>query len=241
MKILLISDLHLASERPAVTTAFINFLHEQAAQCEALYILGDLFEIWIGDDDSAPLARKIIGELKALSEAGTQLYVLHGNRDFSIGRRFCRETGASLIKEHQLVDLYGENVLLLHGDTLCTDDEDYQRARRRLRNPFLLWFLTSLPLALRRRLALVGRQKSKASTHVKAQYILDVNPEAVREALHNFGVSTMIHGHTHRPDDHKIELGNQAQGRRIVLGDWHEKGWFVEASSAGLKLQSFDI
>lgn len=244
MKTLLISDLHLSPERPAVTAAFIRFLRDRASQCEALYILGDLFEAWIGDDDPAALSRTIITELKVLSRSGVPVYFLHGNRDFVISRRFARETGCHLLKEHHLVDLYGEKVLLLHGDTLCTEDVQYQRARHLIRNPLLLMFARHLPLKTRQNIAIKGRQKSLASTAGKSDYIMDVSQMAVAKTLVEQGVTTMIHGHTHRPGDHRFNL-NSATGRcaarRMVLGDWGYKGWVIEASAAGLRLESFDI
>ncbi len=244
---LLISDLHLSPERPLVTVAFLDFLARQASQCEALYILGDLFEAWIGDDDPAPLARQIITALKAFSDSGPQLYFLHGNRDFAIGKRFAKETGCTLLDEYHVADFYGNKVLLLHGDTLCTEDREYQRARRFIRNPFLLAFMTRLPLKTRQQIALRGRAKSLASTNKKADYIMDVSQAAVCEALNAYQVDTMIHGHTHRPADHEVnldstktDLGNN-QARRIVLGDWHDRGWFVAVSPDKKELCSFAL
>jgi UDP-2,3-diacylglucosamine hydrolase len=242
LKTLLISDLHLSPERPAVTEAFSRFLKDRASHCEALYILGDLFEAWIGDDDPAPLSRAIIGELKAVSDSGVSIYFLHGNRDFAIGRRFARETGCHLMSEFHLVDLYGETILLLHGDTLCTEDIEYQRARRLIRNPFLLMLAKRLPLKTRQKIAIKGREKSRASTSNKSDYIMDVSQTAVARTLLEQGVTTMIHGHTHRPGDHhfKLETENgRCEARRMVLGDWGDKGWVIEASSAGLQLESF--
>lgn len=244
MKTLLISDLHLSPEHPAVTAAFRRFLKDRARGCEALYILGDLFEAWIGDDDPAELSQTIIAELKTLSNTGVSIYFLHGNRDFAIGRRFAEETGCHLLEELHLVDLYGETVLLLHGDTLCTEDIEYQRARRLIRNPLLLMLAKHLPLKIRRKIALKGREKSRASTSNKNDYIMDVSHTEVLKTLLKQGVNTMIHGHTHRPDDHHFTLetvDGTHQGRRIVLGDWGDKGWVIEASSEGLQLESFPI
>ena len=241
---LLISDLHLSPAQPALTTAFETFLHQQASQCEALYILGDLFEAWVGDDDPAPLAQAVIKNLKTLTEHGTRLYFLHGNRDFAIGRRFARETGCALLKELEVVNLYGEEVLLLHGDTLCTEDKEYQRARRLIRNPVLLAIMKRLPLKIRQQIAISGRKKSMAATGNKSDAIMDVSQQAVDSTLVHYGVTNMIHGHTHRPCDHDIELnieGHKQSARRIVLGDWHDKGWVIKASASGLELQSFAI
>ncbi|MBV1930447.1 MAG: UDP-2,3-diacylglucosamine diphosphatase [Porticoccaceae bacterium] len=242
MKTLLISDLHLSPERPAVTAAFSRFLKDRASHCEALYILGDLFEAWIGDDDPAELSQSVIAELKALSDNGVSVYFLHGNRDFAIGRRFARESGCHLLKELHLVDFYGEKVLLLHGDTLCTEDVEYQRARRLIRNPLLLMLAKRLPLKTRQKIAIKGREKSRASTSNKSDYIMDVSQTTVATTLLEQGVTTMIHGHTHRPGDHRFKLETRngtREARRMVLGDWGDKGWVIEASSAGLQLEPF--
>ncbi|WP_461481357.1 UDP-2,3-diacylglucosamine diphosphatase [Porticoccus sp.] len=222
MSTLLISDLHLSPERPAVTRAFLAFLHAEARQAEALYILGDLFESWIGDDDPAPLAREVIGELKQLSDSGTRLYFLHGNRDFMIGRRFARETGSTLLPQHHIAKLGGQKVLLLHGDTLCTEDEAYQKFRRISRNPLVKFVLRNLPLKKRQRIAADWRRKSMAANANKADNIMDVSTAEVRRFLKDFGVKRMIHGHTHRPDRHSLP-----GGERLVLGDWHRRGWYI--------------
>jgi UDP-2,3-diacylglucosamine hydrolase len=240
VKTFLISDLHLSSQRPAVTNAFKHFLKSRRDDCEALYILGDLFEAWIGDDDPAPLARDIINELKVLTEHGTPIYFQHGNRDFALGKRFILETGCTLLAEHCLVDLYGKSVLLLHGDTLCTEDKDYQRARKFIRNPLLLWAMKSLPLRIRQQIGKLGRKKSIAAVGQKPEYIMDVSQPAVMSLLQQYGTSTMIHGHTHRPATHQFFMGKE-EASRIVLGAWHEQAWVVEASPAGMELQSFNI
>ncbi len=227
-----------------MTEAFTRFLIEQASECQTLYILGDLFEVWIGDDDSAPLAQHVIQQLRALTEKGTELNIMHGNRDFALGRRFAQETGCSLMQDLEVINLYGEKVLLLHGDTLCTDDLDYQKTRRLIRNPVLLSFMKRLPLKMRQQLAIRARTKSLASTNMKTDAIMDVSQTSVVSTLINQGVTTMIHGHTHRPKDHSVALmvaDVKQTGRRIVLGDWSDKGWFIEASSAGLSLESFQI
>ncbi len=223
MSVLLISDLHLSPERPAVTRAFFGFLHGEARKAEALYILGDLFESWIGDDDPAPLAREVIGELKQLSDSGTRLYFMHGNRDFMIGRQFARETGCTLLPEHHLLKLPEQQpMLLLHGDTLCTEDEEYQKFRRISRNPLVQFVLRHLPLKKRQNIAANLRRKSMQANANKADNIMDVTPAEVERLLKDFGVKRMIHGHTHRPDRHTLPCGE-----RLVLGDWHHHGWYV--------------
>ena len=241
MTILFISDLHLCPERPEVNTAFFHFLQTSAAKANALYILGDLFEAWIGDDDPAPLSQQVIRALRVLADGGTALYFLHGNRDFAVGKRFARETGAILLKDHALISIGNEQVLVLHGDTLCTDDIAYQRFRRVIRNPLLLALMRYLPLRTRQNIGIKGRAKSMAANSNKSASIMDVTPATVSSMMNEYGVTTMIHGHTHRPCSHELVLNEGSAARRIVLGDWGSKGWVVSANDEGLKLSSFDI
>jgi len=238
---LFIADLHLCAERPEVNAAFFHFLQTTAAEADALYILGDLFEVWIGDDDPAPLSRQVIHALRALTDDGTQLYFQHGNRDFGIGKRFARETGCTLLEDHALVSLGDEQVLVLHGDTLCTDDITYQKFRRRIRNPLLLSIMRYLPLRTRQSFGIKGRARSMAANSNKSASIMDITPTTVTTMMSKYGVTTMIHGHTHRPCCHKLELDDGTAARRIVLGDWGSKGWVATANNEGLKLSSFDI
>lgn len=240
MKTLLISDLHLSPERPAVTRAFRHFLAQAQGNCDALYILGDLFEAWIGDDDPAPLAQEVIAALRTFSASGAKLFFMCGNRDFAVGKRFARATACELLPDHHRANLYGQSVLLLHGDTLCTEDKQYQQFRRLIRNRSLLAVMTRLPLSLRQRLAIAGRAKSTAMTQVKPQDIMDVSEATVRETFRHHGVNTMIHGHTHRPATHAVQVGGDT-ATRIVLGDWHQQGWLVEATPQGIELRDFAI
>jgi len=238
---LFISDLHLCAERPEVNAAFFHFLQTNAAEADVLYILGDLFEAWIGDDDPAPLSQQVIRALHALTDGGTALYFLHGNRDFAVGKRFARETGATLLKDHAVISLGNEQILVLHGDTLCTDDVDYQRFRRVIRNPLLLTLIRYLPLRTRQNIGIKGRAKSMAANSNKSASIMDVTPATVSTLMGKYGVKTMIHGHTHRPCSHELVLDDGTAARRIVLGDWGSKGWMVSANDEELKLSSFDI
>jgi len=238
---LFISDLHLCAERPEVNAAFFHFLLSDAAEADALYILGDLFEAWIGDDDPAALSQQVIRALRALTDGGTRLYFLHGNRDFAVGKRFARETGASLLKDHALVSLGNEQVLVLHGDTLCTDDVAYQKFRRRIRNPLLLGLMRRLPLKTRQNIGIKGREKSMAANSNKSASIMDVTPGTVSSMMKAYGVTTMIHGHTHRPCCHELLLDDGSAARRIVLGDWGSKGWVVTARDKEITLSSFAI
>lgn len=234
---LFISDLHLDPGDPALLRQFLAFLETDASGADALYILGDLFEAWLGDDDPDPLARRVVAALRALAGAGVPCFVMHGNRDFLIGERFCRESGATLLEDGTVVDLYGERVLLMHGDALCTDDLGYQRLRRIVRNPAVRWILRRLPLERRRALARRLRAGSRAHVGATAPEIMDVNATAVAAAFRDAGVRALIHGHTHRPAIHEFILDG-APARRIVLGDWYAQGSVLEWSSQGFELRT---
>jgi UDP-2,3-diacylglucosamine hydrolase len=234
---LFISDLHLDPADPALVRQFHAFLRSDARSADGLYILGDLFEAWLGDDDPDPLARGVVAELRALTDAGVPCFLMHGNRDFLIGERFCRETGATLLDDGTVVELYGERVLLMHGDALCTDDVGYQRLRRIVRNPAVQWILRHLPLERRRALARRLRAGSRAHVGSTAPEIMDVNDDAVAAAFRGAGVRTLVHGHTHRPGVHEFELEGQPV-RRIVLGDWYVQGSVLCWSRQGFELRS---
>jgi len=238
--ILLISDLHLEQERPDITRAFLDLLGGRAREAQALYILGDFFEVWVGDDAMSPYQLSICQALRELSDSGTQIFLMHGNRDFMLGKAFCKAAGATLLKDPSVVDFYGEPVLLMHGDSLCTRDEAYMRMRRVLRNPLTLWILRHLPLRTRHRLARKLRNESRAQTRMKANDIVDVTPEEVPRVMQAFGVHTLVHGHTHRPAIHKLQLGEQA-AKRIVLGDWDRQGWALQVDEQGFQLTAFDF
>lgn len=237
MTILFISDLHLDGARPAITQQFVEFLDTEAAQAERLYILGDLFEAWIGDDDPDPDKHRVIRSLRALT-ARVRCFIMHGNRDFLLGKRFYANTGVQLIKDGTVIDVYGRRVLLLHADTLCTDDHSYQRLRRIVRNPFVQLVLRSLSLQQRQRLA--ARMRAGSQAHIDAMdkatpYIMDVNADAVTAAFRAHRVDCMIHGHTHRPAIHALTVDGQP-ATRIVLGDWFEQGSVLRWTQAGYQL-----
>ena len=222
MTTLFISDLHLDASRQGITDLFLKFLREDAARAEALYILGDFFEAWVGDDDDDPHHARVMEGLAALTRAGVPVGLMHGNRDFLIGREFLRRTGATLLPEPTVLDLYGMPTLLMHGDTLCTDDKEYQMVRRMLRDPTWQKDYLAKPLTERRAIAAQAREQSKKHAAGKAEYIMDVNQRAVEAVMRQHGVNRLIHGHTHRPAVHRFK----ADGRnmeRVVLGDWYEQ------------------
>jgi len=238
--ILLISDLHLQEERPDITRAFLALLDGRARSASALYILGDFFEAWIGDDGMSPFQQSICQALRAVSDRGTAVYLMHGNRDFLIGQAFCEAAGCTLLSDPSVVDLGGERVLLMHGDSLCTRDVGYLKLRRVLRNPLTLWILRHLSLANRQRLARKLRSESKAQTQMKATEIIDVTPEEIPQVMAAHGVRTLIHGHTHRPAIHKLMVDGEP-ARRIVLGDWDRQGWALQVDEQGFQLAPFAI
>lgn len=236
MPALFISDLHLTEERPEANERFIELLETRARGAEALYILGDFFEYWIGDDDLAyPFNAVIAGLLGGLSRGGVALYFMHGNRDFLVGQRFCEATGAKLLDDPTLVELEGEKTLLMHGDTLCTDDLDYQNWRRTARSP--AWQSGFLAKSLDERRRAVGgmREKSKQVVSEKPPEIMDVNADAVRQAMERHGVGRLIHGHTHRPGHHRVP----GVGDRWVLPDWYGRGGYLEVRKGKVKLVRF--
>ncbi|MGE7990722.1 UDP-2,3-diacylglucosamine diphosphatase [Pseudomonas sp. NPDC089554] len=238
--ILLISDLHLQEERPDITRAFLDLLEGRARHASALYILGDFFEAWIGDDAMTPFQQSICQALRQLSDSGTAVFVMHGNRDFLIGEGFCKAAGCTLLADPSVVELGGEPVLLMHGDTLCTRDVAYMKLRRYLRNPLTLWILRHLPLATRQKLARKLRSESQAQTRMKNTEIVDVTPEEVPKVMAEQGVRTLVHGHTHRPAIHKLVVGEQP-ARRIVLGDWDRRGWALQVDEQGFQLAPFEF
>jgi len=238
--ILLISDLHLEQERPDISRAFLHFLDTRARQAEALYILGDFFEVWIGDDAMTPFQRGIAEALRRLSDSGTRIYLMHGNRDFLLGKAFCREAGCTLLGDPHVANLNGEKVLLMHGDSLCTLDLGYQKMRRLLRNPLSLFILRNLPLNTRHKLARKLRSESRSQTRMKASDIVDVTPEEVQRVMAQYGVKTLIHGHTHRPALHELQVDGQP-ARRIVLGDWDKQGWALQVDESGFNQAPFTL
>ncbi len=236
MTTLFISDLHLDPVRPGITDQFLAFLRGEARGAEALYILGDFFEVWVGDDDDDPHYARVMDGLKELSAAGVPLYFMHGNRDFLVGEGFLGKTGARLLQDPTVIDLYGRPTLLMHGDTLCTDDVEYQMVRRMLRNPVWQKDYLAKPLAERRAIAAHARAESKAHTAAKAEYIMDVNQREVEALMRKHQVSRLIHGHTHRPGVHRFKSDGRDK-ERVVLGDWYEQSSMLRWDTGGGLLQ----
>jgi len=240
---LFISDLHLSGERPAINERFFEFLRTQAARAAALYVLGDLFEYWIGDDeiDAAggdPLGRRVAEALGALSRSGVSIAFMHGNRDFLVGRRFSEASGARLLADPSVEEIAGMRTLLMHGDTLCTDDHDYQAWRRTARSREWQPAFLDKTLPERRAALQALREKSKEVVGAKPAEIMDVNQEAVREALREHRLTLLIHGHTHRPARHALEVDGRAC-ERWVLPDWYERGGYLALDDAGPRLVGF--
>lgn len=232
MTTLFVSDLHLESARPDIAAQFLQFLESEADLADALYILGDLFESWVGDDDPDEHYAVIKMALRALVDSGIPVYFMHGNRDFMIGSRFAAETGVSLLADPHRTTIEGTDVLLSHGDALCTDDVEYQKFRLMTRNP--QWQAMMLQKSLAERLAFAKQARAASMQHGKTlnPVISDVNQSAVEEFMKANHADLLLHGHTHRPAVHEFTLGNR-QATRIVLGDWYEQGSLVRWDENG--------
>ena len=230
---LFVSDLHLAAERPRIVEQFFSLVSGPARAAEALYVLGDLFEYWAGDDDlEDPLNASVAKVLAALSTHGTRVYFMHGNRDLLVGRDFARRAGAALLEDPTLVDLYGTPTLLMHGDTLCTDDVEYQKFRLYARNAENQARFLALPLPARRAEMGSLRARSESAKLGKTAEIMDVNSEAVEAAFREAGCPRLIHGHTHRPARH-VHVIDGRECERWVLGDWYENGSYLRCDAEG--------
>ena len=237
MTTLFISDLHLDPARADITTQFLGFLRKEAHAADALYILGDLFEAWVGDDDPEPEKRRAVAALRALSDDGVPVFFMHGNRDFLIGERFASECGCTLLPDPYRLSLYDSEVLLMHGDTLCTDDVEYQAFRQMTRDPTWQQQFLSMPLEQRLAMAQEARAESLAHTKGKPESIMDVNEETVTRVMREHNVSLLLHGHTHRPNVHQLQIDNRP-AQRIVLGDWYTQGSVLYWDENGFRLES---
>ncbi|RUO41488.1 UDP-2,3-diacylglucosamine diphosphatase [Pseudidiomarina aestuarii] len=233
-----LSDLHLSPARPDISALAFKFFRTTARQADAIYILGDLVDAWIGDDDTSAFAQSLQHELGELTRSGVPTFFIAGNRDFLMGAAFSEKTGVTLLPEETVVDLYGVPTLLLHGDSLCTDDVRYQRFRRFIRHPWVSGALLALPLTVRLWIARKLRANSSSQQPLTpAQLsIMDVNDSTVRATFEGFGVQRMIHGHTHRPAIHQHVLKTGATAERIVLGDWYEQGSLLRVDANGYDL-----
>jgi UDP-2,3-diacylglucosamine hydrolase len=232
---LFISDLHLCASRPAITAAFIEFLQNTASKVKALYILGDLFEYWAGDDDIYDaFHQQVISGFKKLSDAGVKVFLMHGNRDFLIAEGFCQVAGITLLNDPVMIDLHGKKALLSHGDDLCVDDVAYQQFRIQVRDKKWQHEFLSQPLQVRKKQIEAIRARSEQEKTQKSLEIMDVNAEAVNALLRKYQPDLLIHGHTHRPDRHSIELDGRLI-TRWVLGDWYEQGSYLACDKHGCK------
>lgn len=230
-----IADLHLANNRPDITNCFLRFLQYEAVKAQSLYILGDLFEVWLGDDDDSAYLATIAEALTTLSGFGTKIYYIHGNRDFLLGHRFAKKSAMIILPEVDLINLYAKNIVIMHGDTLCTKDIAYQKFRKKSRSWWWQALIKSLPLFVRKKMAADYRIKSEAATAVKSQDIMDVTPEEVVNCLEHYQCQLLIHGHTHRPAKHEL-IANGKNAQRIVLGDWYEQGAWLKVTPDSMEL-----
>ncbi|MCL1139097.1 UDP-2,3-diacylglucosamine diphosphatase [Shewanella pneumatophori] len=231
MRTLFVGDLHLSANRPDITQAFLSFLDTQLHDTDALYILGDLFEVWVGDDIAEPFANQLADAIKKASLT-LPIYFIHGNRDFLIGKEFAKRSGMTLLPEVQTLELYGVSTVVLHGDSLCTLDKAYQRFRKFRNLGWAKWLYAHLPKSKRLDIATKLRNKSQSSNQQKSYTIMDVEPDAVNELLKTTNTQQMIHGHTHRPAIHELDKGK----RRIVVGDWYEQGSMLSVSQDNVEL-----
>ena len=231
-----IADLHLSQSRPDITHCLMDFLDHQLADADALYVLGDLFEYWLGDDHITPLSGQIEQAFRSLAERQIPVFFIHGNRDFLIRQAFANRAGITILPEQTVIDLHGTPTLIMHGDELCTRDLGYQKFRKKARGWWWPRLILSLPLFVRKKIAERGRKKSQQRQHQLSEEIMDVTPDEVTKTMARHQVKQLIHGHTHRPAIHKLEVDHQP-AKRVVLGDWYEQGSVCVVDESGPKLQ----
>lgn len=237
MTTLFISDLHLSPATPEITACFIKFIREEAPQAEALYVLGDLFEFWTGDDDKSDFAETIRQEFKALTDSGVKCYFTQGNRDFLLGKRFCQQTGVELLDDMSVINVYGKRALVLHGDLLCTEDVKYLAFREKVHQPWLQWVFNRLPFWVKEKIVSKVQGEIRDDKQHKDLTIMDVTQSEVERVMRQYDVNLMIHGHTHRPDIHRFKA-NGVECTRIVLGDWYEQGSVLFCNTETTELQT---
>ena len=245
MTTLFISDLHLDASRPAITELFGQFVRREAKSADALYVLGDLFEAWVGDDDPSEVSAFVAATLREVADAGVPVYFIRGNRDFLVGQDYASRAGFRILPDPAVVMLHGRPTLLMHGDLLCTDDTAYQAFRTQTRNP--AWQAQFLAQPLEARLAFAAQARAASQAHqarlreggngVRFETITDVTPATVEATFARYGIDRMIHGHTHRPNVHKVQV-NDRDCERIVLGDWYEQGSVLRVDADGYRLES---
>ncbi|WP_391089592.1 UDP-2,3-diacylglucosamine diphosphatase [Vibrio sp. NH-UV-68] len=236
MTTLFISDLHLSPATPATTDCFVRFMRQEAIHAEALYVLGDLFEFWIGDDDRSEFAEQIRAEFKTLTNSGVACFFTQGNRDFLVGKRFSRQTGVTLLGDETVIDLYGRKALVLHGDTLCTRDVKYLEYRKKVHQPWLQWLFNRIPMRYKKKIVSKIQSDIKTDKQTKSLDIMDVTQSEVEHVMQAYNVDLMIHGHTHRPNVHTFE-SDQTICTRIVLGDWYTQGSVLTFDKNDFELQ----
>lgn len=240
MTLLFVSDLHLDGSRPHITELFLRFLAGEARDAEALYLLGDVFEAWVGDDDPGEPGASVCAALKALAESGLPVFLMRGNRDFLYGQAMADRCGARLLPDPCVMDLHGTPTLLMHGDLLCTDDTAYQAFRRQVRDPAWQDRFLAQPLAARQAFAAQARAASREHQQGVSEAITDVAPAEVLDVMTRYGVRQLVHGHTHRPAVHALEVDGRA-ATRVVLGDWYEQGSVLRVDAGALRLESMPV
>lgn len=232
-----IADLHLSEDQPKITQCLETFLANECINADALYVLGDLFEAWLGDDDLNPFTLRVIQSFHRLSQQGVPIYFIHGNRDFLVRQDFAKRAGMTLLAQETVIDLYGEPTLIMHGDQLCTLDVAYQKFRKKSRGWWWPRLVLTLPLWYRKHVAKKGREKSKANKQQLSQEIMDVTPNEVQAVMQQHQVQRLIHGHTHRPAVHDLNINNQP-AQRIVLGDWYTQGSILVVTPDSYELET---
>jgi UDP-2,3-diacylglucosamine hydrolase len=232
-----IADLHLAENRPDITACFLAFLSAEARQAKSLYILGDLFEYWIGDDNRSAFTDTIANGIRTLANTGVKVFFIHGNRDFLLGEKYAKQAGMTILPELDIINLYQQKMIIMHGDTLCTRDVGYQAFRKKSRSWWWQAIIKNLPLFVRRNMAENYRKKSASATAMKSQEIMDVTPSEAVKVLEQQNCQILIHGHTHRPNIHEIQANNKS-AQRIVLGDWYEQGAYLLVDESGIRLMN---
>lgn len=243
--LVLIADIHLEESQPQITANFLQFLESLAPETTQLYLLGDIFNVWVGDDAMTPYHHQIAQALKAVSNKGIEVFIMHGNRDFALGQTFCQLAGCTLLPDPYVFSPFGQRLILSHGDLLCTADKGYQRLRKVFRNPFVQWLLYLTPVSWRQKLGNKTRATSAKNTRYKPSYLTDVTFSAVQQLLVEHQSQVLIHGHTHKPAIHKFVInfqGEEKPAKRYVLGDWHEKkAWQLSVQAKNIELTQLNF